>query len=196
MSAFIRGSFLKEAREFFEALPEIAEEAAIMAVNQVTERKALPAIRRDMEAQVNFPRGYLDSPDRLQFRQRARRGNIEAVITGRDRPTSLARFAPGQTPGNTRGKGVTVMVKRGATATMKKAFIVNLKSGNRGLATRDPGLIKRAYKPVALGRGVYLLYGPSVDQVMKAVADDNLPMIADELSREFFRQFTRLSGRK
>lgn len=193
MSATIRGEFLKEARQYFDALPEIAMNAAMMAVNQVAEREALPMIRRDAESQVNFPKGYLDTPDRLGISRKATRGSLEAVITARDRPTSLARFAPGQTPESTRRKGVTVSVKRGRVTHMNKAFLVRLSNGNVGLATRDKSLIGRAHKPVMLGRGVYLLYGPSVEQVFSGVADDALPSIGKKLSNEFFRQFTRLS---
>lgn len=193
MSVLIRGEFLREARSFFEELPEITEQAATYALNDVAERKAVPMIRRDAESQINFPKGYLDSDDRLGISKKARPNSLEVVITARDRPTSLARFAHGQTPEGTRGQGVTVMVKRGRTRTMGKAFLVRLRNGNVGLATRDRSLIERAYKPVMLDRGVYLLYGPSVDQVVKTVAGEALPEIGDLVANEFFRQFTRLS---
>lgn len=193
MSYFVRGQFLKEAQQFFDQLPEVAEHAAMLAVNQVAERDGLAILRKDIESQVAFPPGYLKRDDRLSVTRKATRSNIEAVITGRDRATSLARFAGGQTPRSTRKTGVTVQVKRGKTTHMKKAFLVNLRNGNIGLATRDKSLISRAYKPVALDRGVFLLYGPSVDQVMRTVAEDNLPQIGKVLSNEFLRQFTRLS---
>ena len=193
MSASIRGTFLKDARMYFDALPEIAMNAAVMAVNQVAERDALPLIRRNTENQIAFPKGYLDQQDRLGITRKATRGSLEAVITARDRPTSLARFAPGQSPENTRRGGVTVRVKHGRTKHLGKAFLVRLNSGNVGLATRDKSLVGRAYKPAVLGRGVYLLYGPSVDQVFGGVAADALPVIGNKLSKEFLRQFTRLS---
>lgn len=193
MSVLMRGEFLQEARRFFEQLPDIAEQAAMMSLNQVSERQVVPMIRRDIESQVAFPMGYLDSPDRLGLTRRATRGSLEAVITARDRPTSLARFAPGQTPENTRRGGVTVQVKKGRTKHLGKAFMVRLKNGNIGLATRDASLISRAHKPMMLGRGVYLLYGPSVDQVFQGVADDSMPMIGKHLANEFYRQFARLT---
>lgn len=195
MSVLVRGDFLKEAREFFEEFPMITENAAMLALNQVAERKAVPMIRHDAESQVNFPAGYLDNQDRLGLSQKATRGSLEAVITARDRPTSLARFAPGQTPENTRGQGITVQVKKGRSRYMKKAFMVRLNNGNIGLAIRlrQGERPDRAYKPVLLANNVYLLYGPSVDQVVRTVAEASLPAIGDMLSNEFFRQFARLS---
>ncbi len=193
MSYTIRGEFLSEVREFFVQMPEIATKAASLALNQVAERQAVPMIRREAEAQIAFPKGYLDNQDRLGITRKSHPGRLEVIITARDRATSLARFAPAQTPKNTRGRGVTVQVKKGRAKTMKKAFLVNLRNGNVGLATRDPKLIARAYKPVVLARGVYLLYAPSVDQVVKTVAVEALPDIGNLVSKEFFRQFTRLS---
>lgn len=195
MSYMVSGNFLKEAQRYFDALPEIAEKAAMMALNQVGEREALPMIRRSAENQVAFPHGYLDNPDRLGLRRKATRGRLEVVITARDRPTSLARFAPGQTPENTARKGVTVQVKRGRSVKMNKAFMVRLKNGNTGLAIRLPSGQRpsAAHKPVALDNGVWLLYGPSVDQVFRTVAEESLPQIGEKASREFLRQFARLS---
>lgn len=194
MSVIVRGEFLKEAQEFFSALPEAAENAAMMAINQIAERDGLAMMRRDIEKQVNFPDGYLKCDDRLGVTRKATRKSLEAVVTGRDRATSLARFAPGQTPKNTRRKGVRVQVKRGGPARfLDKAWLVNLNNGNIGLATRDKRLISRAYKPVLLDRGVFLLYGPSVDQVFSTVAQDSLPQIGKLLSKEFYRQFARLT---
>ena len=196
MSYAIHGDFLKDAQQFFEQLPEVATHAAMMAINQVAERKVVPAIRRAAESEVAFPRGYLDSPDRLEVSRKATRGSLEAVVTGRDRPTSLARFAPGHTPENTRKGGVTVQVKRGRTQHLKKAFLVRLNNGNIGLAVRlkqGETLRNKREKAVKLGLGVYLLYGPSVDQVMKSVVEDSIPEIGDMLSNEFYRQFARLT---
>ena len=91
-------------------------------------------------------------------------------------------------------------MKRGRTKTLRKAFLVNLRNGNVGLAVRlkqGETLQNKTYgKPVMLGKNLYLLYGPSVDQVFRTVADDSLPMLGEEVSKEFFRNFARLSGGK
>lgn len=197
MSSVIGGSVLGDVRKYFEQLPEVAEKAAIMALNQVVERDGLAMMRADITSQIAFPNGYLKMDDRLAVTRKARPGNIEAVITARDRPTSLARFSSGQSPESTRKGGVTVQVKRGKTTHLKKAFLVRLKNGNLGLAVRlKPGetLNNKTYgKPVMLAKHVYLLYGPSVDQVFQTVAEESLPELGDMVSKEFYRQFTRLS---
>lgn len=203
MSAFIRSDVLGDLRDlsqFFTAMPEVTSKAVSLAMNDVSERKAVPAIRRETESQVAFPKGYLDSPDRLGVTKRASPNNLEVVITARDRPTSLARFAPGQTPENTRGKPLYVQVKRGRTVRLNKAFMVRLKNGNIGLAVRlKPGESlrnKTDMKAVALANNVYLLYGPSVDQVFRTVADSAAPEIGTQIGNEFYRQFARLSRSK
>ncbi len=195
MSVFVRGEFLQDATKFFEDFPEIAERAAMMSINQVAERKAVPMIRHDAESQVNFPSGYLDGEDRLGVSQKATQGSLEAVITARDRPTSLARFIVGEAKVGQAGISVRVS-KGGGGARMDKAFVVKLKNGNRGVAIRlkSGETPDRAYNPVALADNVWLLYGPSVDQVVRTVAEASIPEIGNMLSDEFYRQFVRLSG--
>lgn len=192
MTAFIFADALDDVIQFFEALPEEAERAMITAVNQVVQEDGITKMRKDMRKEINFPQGYLEG-ERLRVTKKARRGSIEAVITGRDRATSLARFAAGQTPATTRGKGVTLTVKPGQKRHSKNLFMVNLRSGNVGVAVRlKPGeSLKRSDNAVQLANDVYLLYGPSVDQVFRGVADDNMPNLLNKLSAQFRRQFLR-----
>lgn len=195
MTVVIKGDLLAETAKFFEQMPEIATKAARMAINDTAERKAVKEFKRDMEQQVNFPAGYLDRPDRFGVTRKATDARLEAVITARDRATSLARFASGQSPISTRGKKVIVQVKRGRTRVLKKAFLVTLKNGNVGLAVRlKPGeSLRNSVAAVRLDNNVYLLYGPSVDQVFRSVAENSLPMLGDAVTKEFYRQFERLS---
>lgn len=195
MTAFIQATALADVRSYFERLPDIAEEAAVLAINEAVSREGLTLVKKDMRSQINFPSGYLESGDRLKVRRRAVKGSLEAVIRGRDRPTSLARFASGQTPANTRNRGVRVQVKRGHTTQLNKAFLVNLKNGNTGLAVRlKPGqTLSNSERAVRLADNVWLLYGPSVDQVFSTVADDRAGDIADIVTNKFLRQFARLS---
>lgn len=194
MSASIVATGLREMGRFFEELPEIAEQAAVYAINDTVQREGLTVLKRDMRDQVEFPPGYLEG-DRLKPTRFASRGSLEAVIRGRDRPTSLARFAQGQTPANTRGQGVRVRVKRGQTELLRKAFLVNLKNGNVGLAVRIKGgeSLRNTEGATQLAPGLFLLYGPSVDQVLRGVATDRADDILDLVSNKFLRQFGRLS---
>lgn len=201
MSIQIIATGLKDMVEYIESLPEFAEEAQALAVND-TARDEEVAIRRDMETQINFPKGYL-SGERYGIRRRATRQLAEAVISGRDRPTSLARFAGGATVANSRGRPIFVRVKSGQTVKLDRAFLIELRNGNVGLAIRLPEGQEpdKAYRPVQLTRRggqlepIWLLYGPSVDQVLRGVADDRAPQIAERLQKNFLRQFSRISSR-
>lgn len=197
MVARIKSDLLSEVREYFEQAPTHAIDAAMMAINSTITRGGLASMKRDVMSQVAFPAGYLDLESRLGVTRKATRNSLEGVITGRDRATSLARFAPGQTPQNNRGRGVTVAVKRGKAKHLKRAFLVTLNNGNIGLAVRlKPGetLRNKTYgKPVMLGKNLYLLYAPSVDQVFSTVAENALPMLGESVANEFYRNFARLT---
>ena len=201
MTVRIEATALKGVQRFFEELPDIAEQAAVLAINETVSREGMTLIKKDMRDQVVFPSGYLEG-ERLKVSRKAARGSLEAVIRGRDRATSLARFAPGQTIGNTRNRGVRVTVQKGKTQVLRKAFLIGLKNGNTGLAVRlRPGeTVRNSTGAVELTTnggqpgGIWLLYAPSVDQVFRGVAVDRSDDIADILTRKFFRQFARLSS--
>lgn len=190
---------------YFDGLPGITTTAARIALNDTARGPALRLARMQMNQEINFPTGYLNK-ERLSVDRLATDTNLEAAISGRDRATSLARFATSGAVGK-RG-GVTVQVSKGNSTLLKKAFLIRLKRGrqmdganyNVGLAIRlGPGeTIQNKTMPntasASLGNGVVLLYGPSVDQVFKGVASDIAPNVADEAATEFFRQFTRLSN--
>lgn len=202
--AFEITSDIEGLGSYFEAAPDIARTSARLAINTVAERSGMKLLRDRIRQQVAFPTGYLN--ENKLFVRKAYNDHLEAVITARQRPTSLARFAKGSPPvtGNRRG-GVTVMVHPGSAQHMKSAFLLRLRAGtsvgdnnfNVGLAVRlKPGdriHNKTKQNTAQLGHNLYLLYGPSVDQVFRTVADDAAPEIASMVKDEFFRQFTRLS---
>jgi hypothetical protein len=187
---------LKGVLDYFEKLPEIASQAASFAINDVTGGPGLALLRKAVYDEIDFPAGYL-TKERLGQKERATPTKLQASIRGRDRATSLARFATrGQTPRNTRrGAGVKVQVKGGKVRDMKGAWLVNLRNGNTGLAVRlRPGERLNSKAAVELAPNVFLLYGPSVDQVFGDVAWKNRDEIGDLLSNQFFRQVRRLSN--
>jgi len=167
-----------------ESIPANIRIAAARAVNRTSER-ARTASAREMRGQVNFPARYLSSADgRLSIVKKASADDLEAVIRGRGEATSLARFITG----GQKGKGVRVEVKPGVARYMSRTFTFKLKNGNTGLAIRTSGgPPKGAYKPKKLSENLYLLYGPSVDQVFRSVAEDVAEPMADFLEREFNR---------
>ncbi|WP_051383431.1 hypothetical protein [Bradyrhizobium sp. WSM3983] len=176
-------------------LPAKIEQAARRAVNAATDRARAAAVR-GVRQQVNFPASYFTGDDsRLRVSKRPSTGDLEGVVTGRQRPTSLARFTTSGSVG-TRG-GVTVEVKSGSARFMRRAFLIRLRAGNADLDTKSNLGLAVRLKPgeslsnkrnmIRMSNGLYLLYGPSVDQVFRTVASDISPEIADFLEAEFLR---------
>jgi hypothetical protein len=210
MSARITAVNLLDIEEFLAAQPATARRSARLAINSTTSRKAVPRMRRAMREEVAFPRGYLEDKDRFGQAKKATDADLTASIIARFRPTSLARFAEGQSfEGARRTGGVRVRVSPGGGAKrIGGAFFVRLRRGadasdgfNVGLAIRlKPGQVLRGRKKggmgVQLAPDLYLLYGPSVDQVFREVSVAESPAVADDLQREFIRQYVRLSGQR
>lgn len=195
---------LPDLQDYFRMMPDVTARAARLSINQVVQRGGMRAAQDAIYEEVNFPQGYL-SGDRLRISKYARENDLEAIIVGRKRATSLARFAQGQTLGN-QSNGVRVRVKRGSSEHLRRAWLVRLRRGtsldednyNIGLAMRiNPGETivgkKSAHTSWLVPNQVALLYGPSVDQVFRSVAADIAPHVGDMVATEFFRQFDRLS---
>ena len=196
---------IEAAIDLVSGLDRRVGRAAVRAVNRTARDQRTVAARRIGE-QVALPRSYLGpSGGRLIVTQRAAPGSPVARITARSRPTSLARFVQGATgrPGRNRGAGLSVQVRPGRSVQLRRAFLIRLRRGaaltdtqyNLGLAIRlRPGeSILNKYKQVQLSRRLYLLYGPSVQQVFldnegRGVAADIATPTAIKLEREFLRQ--------
>jgi hypothetical protein len=186
-----------------EGLDDKIALAAVRSINKIA-RDGRVAISREIRRQVNLPASYLSpSGGRLAVSRQATKGNLEAAITARGRATSLARFSSGGKVGK---EGVSVSVSPGRSVTLKRAFLIRLRSGtanldtqaNLGLAVRlRPGeTLRSKYAARRMASGLYLLYGPSVAQVFldnsgKGVASDMTPEILDNLEIEFGRQMSR-----
>lgn len=191
---------------YVRTVPDRAAQAMRMAINSTIKSKGRAAIKSKMLSEVAFPASYLNS-DRLKVTRLASNKDLEAVLTGRKRATSLARFLTGHpVPNSKRKGGVTVRVKKGRSTYLKDAFVVRLNKGasltedgyNLGLAVRlQPGEQlsnkRTGHKSWLIPGRVALLYGPSVDQVFSGAVEELQPKIADMVSTEFFRQFERIS---
>lgn len=165
---------------------------AMKAINKTTDR-ARAASAREIEQQVAFPAGYLND-GRLAVSRYANRNTLEAAIMARARPTSLARFVNGSPP--TGKMGLNVTVDPGVARYMSRAFLMKLKAGsgietksNLGLAVRTSKKPPdKAWRPVKINESLWLLYGPSVDQIFKGVAND----LKDETTSFLETEFNRL----
>lgn len=192
-----------ESLNDIEDLPKDIIRSARIAVNDAATR-GRTKFGSEILSQVNLPRDYVAPRNkRLYVSKKAGNSDLEAIITARSRPTSLARFVKGGL--NKRPKqGVRVEVKPGVTRTIAGAFLIKLRAGNSltdtqhnmGMAMRTRNGLppSRAYAPKPLGGNLWLLYGPSVSQVLLAargdsgVAVDLSPEIQDMLEDEFWRQ--------
>lgn len=190
-----------EGIETFRDVQELGAKtnfAAVQALNKVARDQRAEAARRIGE-QINLPKRTLGpAAGNLTVSKKAQRTSLEARITARGRPTSLARFSKG-TPGRA---GVQVEVKPGQARFLRRAFLIRLPQGtaltetrfNLGLAIRlRPGeRLDNKTQQVQLSKGLYLLYGPSIQQIFlnnqgKGVADDLADPTADALEAEIIR---------
>ena len=200
--------------EMLALFPDRVQQAASMAINQTAKREALGRVRRDMRKQINWKESYLSDPKKTGIGKLASRTRLEATIYARDRPTMLNRFRPNPNLIPAKGKqqrGVTVRVKPNNTKVLRKAFVVALgkrknsddvadgKRKNIAVMMRTKGGASEPPKGITHGGGRYissmrawLLYAPSIDQVMQDTAERNADKIAQYLQNEFLRQFERL----
>lgn len=182
----------------YERLGENIRLNAIRAINRTADTTRTAGAKAIRE-QVNFPASYLSPSDRRFYVSRKASGtNLEAVITARSRATSLARFIK-STPA---AGGVRVEVKPGTLRFLPRAFVIKLPAGrapidtrsNLGLAVRlkRGDALRNKTSVVRMQNGLYLLYGPSVQQVFidnsgEGVAEDLEPFVLDKMENEFFR---------
>ena len=181
------------------------ETALLRSINKTADH-ARTLASQDIREQVAFPASYLaPSAKRLFVSTKATKASpFEAVISGRDRPTSLARFTNQKPLGGGqrhRDGQVAVTVKPGVRRYIKRAFLITLNNSNVGLAVRtDGGPPNNAYAPKEIGKNLWLLYGPSVDQVLSAASngggiyEEIVPETLDFLNDEFNRQLDLLNA--
>ena len=178
-----------------------AKEAMAIAINQTAKREAARAIRDDMLKQVNLQKGYLIK--HTPVRAFATKSKLKATITARDTPTMLSRYAMNRTRISKRQNGVKVQVRRGNVKHMKSAFLVDFSRGaktNVALMVRTknrqpPSGVTDGGARYVKSMDAWILYAPSIDQLMWGVAGQNEAKITRALEREFLRQFALRKGR-
>lgn len=150
------------------------------AVNESADDIRQKGVQR-IAGTINLPRSYIE--DRLFVSRRATQRTLEAAIHGLDRPVLLARFDAKQkyTTGKTvpqKNAGVGVRVKAsGSEKHMRSAFLLVLKNGALGLATRE-----------GEGRSNYRVrHGPSVGQLWRAYINDNDDAL-DDVAERFMKR--------
>lgn len=179
-----------ESLEDIENLDADILKNARNAVNRTADR-VRTAAQKQIIQEVAFKARYVQG--RLTVSKKASGANIEAVISGRDRPTSLAQFVTN--PRAKRGQKLGLMVEPGKPVQLDKgrdnprAFLVQLRNGNQGLAVRlkEGESLTHSRRAKKLADNLYLLYGPSIDQVFRGVAEDQSEKALEFLNSEFQR---------
>lgn len=196
-------------QNFFQRFPQQSAIAQRDAINTVG-RYAYAESSRLIRQQVNLTQNYLGSAaagNRLKITQRATESRPVLRISANLRAVSLARFAGNRdVAASRRGKGVRITVKPGSSRTLRSAFLVKLRPGTQTIAEQfNLGLVVRVPKngtinvanPRRYSRkdpNLFLLYGPSVDQIFRQVREDVEDGVVDRLTAEYLRQMGRQLG--
>lgn len=173
---------IDEASQLISRVPVAAQRA----VNRTGNFARAESSRRVRE-QVQFAARYLSGADGKIQLIPATQQSLQAKLTVRSRPTSLARFASGTK------KNVRVTVAPGSTRSLPGAFLLGVGS-NTLLAVRGVNRPRTAFKPRRLGKSLWVLYGPSLAQVLvaknerKGVWPSMEAQLGAMLETEFLRQ--------
>ncbi len=172
----------KNIAEELTSSPVASQRAVNYALNRARARSS-----REARLQVAFPARYLSGADGKIDLVPATKANAEGRLTASSQPRSLASFVVSAT----RHGGVKVRVKPGSVRTLPKAFL--LKGRIPGLAVRSANKPRGAYIPKKLGKNLWILYGPSVAQVLLSRAGRGIwpsmeAEILNDLQSEYLRQ--------
>ena len=191
---------LRDTITFVARQEAVVTQAAALAVSDVAEwGKNLS--RRAMLADVNLPADAL-AGRKFRISQRPTQGNPEAVITADNNPLGLSRFVTGdKTPGRAHP---TVRIKKGGSVRQFStgdrpggdySFLIPTPNGAAGvgLALRTKTPMRNSSAARKIGRNLYLLSGPSVNQMFGQMLPALVPRIEAKLAGEFARQYERLS---
>lgn len=176
---------------------DTARIAAKIALNSAV-RKSHSVVKKDIIRRVNIKSSYIGSVDhgRLSVGKYATDSSLTASLDARKRGTMLYRFMVGKWQ---KGSSASVMVTRGKRKLLKRAFPIVLRRGNIGLAQRvagDPDRHPKSKGAVKLGKGLFLLYAPSISQIMTTTLTKETyiqKQVMQHMNAEFIRQLARLT---
>ena len=189
----ISSTGIRGLEEAIRRQPEMAKQAAKFAVNDTIEW-AKTRIKTGIEQQVAVPKDSI-TPARFGITRRATSQELEARLSASNQGLGLIRFVTSQRIA--RAKAPTVRVKPGGAAVkLERAFLIPTPKapGSFALAVRAPGGLakSRAARRIP-GSDVYILSGPSPNQLLANIAPALLPTIQTRLQQEYARQFERLT---
>jgi len=186
-------SGIQSFARFAARFEDTAKQAASIAINDVARQERTLA-KRQMQAAINVPSSTFEGKN-FAVAQFANPNNLEAVLSAARRPLNLSRFITSRTPkvGPKGRKGIEVSVKRGGSKrVLEGAFLIPGPSGGVGLAIRSKTPLRNSRAARQIRPGLYILSGPSVNQMFGRIAPTRERPAAGTLEREFLRQFERL----
>lgn len=183
---------------FVARTPEVAAEAAKLAVGDAAEW-GRNLSKREMASAVNLPADAL-AGRRFRISQRPTTANPEAVISADNNPLGLSRFVVSQKARGAAHPKVRILVG-GATKSFSDpdikgsySFLIPTPGGadGVGLALRTKEPLRNSQAARKIGRDLYLLSGPSVNQMFGQLMPTIVPRVEAKLQTEFARQYERL----
>ncbi len=192
----VAGKGIESLERYVARLGDGATKAAVMAVNDTAEW-ARVRIKRQMQSEVQLTESAFANRQ-FAVTRRANTAELQATLSASRQPYSLSRFKTGDVGFGPSAGPVKVRIKTGgSTVPLKRAFYLRAPNGAVGIAVRSK-------KPLDNSRGarrvrgtdIYVLFGPSPDQLMRRLAPDSVPAVENYLNREFSRQIVRvINGR-
>jgi len=164
--------------------------AAQLSIND-TVRWARTRLKVGMQQQVNLTESAFGKKH-FFISQLASRDNLQATLSAGRQGYSLSRFSVGKPVA--RARGIKLRIKAGgASVTVKRGFFIAAPNGALGLAVRtsNEGL-RNSRAARRIGKNLYLLFGPSPDQLMRRMAPESVPDVGRHVGAEYSRQLNRL----
>jgi hypothetical protein len=164
--------------------------AAQLAIND-TLAWSRTRLKVQMKAQINLTESAF-SGKHFFISQYARRGSLQGVLSAGTQGYSLSRFSVEKPRVGV--KGVSVQVAGGAVRKINRGFFIRAPNGALGLAIRSKAQPtgSRGAKESRKHKGLWILFGPSPDQLMRRLAPDSLPDVGRHVGAEYARQLNRL----
>lgn len=188
---------IKGLATYLQRTPEVAQEAAKLAVSDTADWGKNMAARM-FTSTVNLPADAL-AARRFRVSQRPTSARPEAIISADNNPLGLSRFVVGaKKPGAPHPRTQVLVggsVKQwSAPGGDNYAFLIPTPNGAAGvgLAIRTKGALRNSKAARQIGRNLYLLSGPSVNQMFAQLMPAIVPRVEAKLQAEFQRQYSRL----
>lgn len=180
--------------EMIRKAGRVGDQAASMGLNDTAEyarRLTSAQIRKE----INLRAGNVNA--RVRVRRTASPNDLEAIVSAEDRATSLANYSNSPRRfGRQRLPPRVKVLSSSSNAPMRGAFWIRLRGNNEGIAVRLKAgeRVRNKRKMSSIGKGVYLLYGPSVGQAFHSQAQKALPQISDYAEARVAHHLARLIG--